>query len=144
MGMASPLLIWTGMKGLPDELPADGTEGFTGLVCPDCSGNLVIARDAHYVSFRCRIGHAYSIAELITAKESALEAKMWTTVFSLEELAALLTGLEEHGLTAHLGSEACFERASLARRQADRLRAIVQDDRPLMPSDRRSGSPGPP
>ena len=127
------------MRGLPDELPDDGQEAFTGLVCPDCSGNLVIRRDAQYVSFRCRVGHAYSIVELITAKESALEVRMWSAVFGFEELTALLGDLDGHRLIEHLGAASCRDRAALAREQAERVRGIVQDDRPLLPSDRAMG-----
>lgn len=132
------------MNGLPDELPVDGQEAFTGLVCPDCSGNLVVQRDAQYVSFRCRVGHAYSIVELITAKESELEGRMWSAVFGFEELAALLEGLDRHHLIDHLGAEACRNRAALARGQAQRLRAVVQDDRPLLvPNHAMGGAAGP-
>lgn len=127
------------MKGLPNELPADGQEAFTGLVCPDCSGNLVIQREAEYFSFRCRIGHAYSIVELIAAKESALETRLWSAVFGFEELEALLAGLDAHRLTDHLDPERCRQRVTLARGQARRLRAIVQDDRPALPSTRAMG-----
>lgn len=127
------------MKSLPDELPADGQEAFTGLVCPDCNGNLVIQRDSEYISFRCRVGHAYSIVELITAKEFALETRMWSAVFGFDELAALLAGLDGHHLTDHLGAETCRDRLALALRQAARLRAIVQDDRPVVPSNRAMG-----
>lgn len=126
------------MKGLPDELPIDGQEAFTGLVCPECSGNLVVQRDAQYVSFRCRVGHVYSVVEVITAKESVLEARMWSAVFAFEELSALLDGLDGHRLTDHVGAVACRDRLALARRQAQRLREIVQADRPLVPSERAS------
>ena len=126
------------MRGLPDDLPSDGQEAFTGLVCP-VSGNLVIRRDARYVSFHCRVGHAYSVVELITAKESALEARMWSAVFGFEELAALLSGLDDLGLADDLTADSGRDRAALALRQAGRLRAIVQDDRPVVPPSRAMG-----
>ena len=121
------------MDALPDELPEEGAEAFTGLVCPECSGNLVVQRSARFVTFQCRVGHVYSVQELVTAKESTLETRMWSSVFAFEELEALLIGLGAHGLTDQLGTAACRERAAVARGQAQRLRAIIQDDRPLMP-----------
>ena len=127
------------MNSLPNDLPRNGGESFTGLVCPDCAGNLVVRRDAEYVSFHCRVGHAYSVVELITAKEITLEARLWSAVFAFEELQALLGELDGHGLAEGLDPAACCDRAALAGRQAERLRAIIQDDRPLAPLDTAMG-----
>lgn len=127
------------MKGLPDPLPVDGQEAFTGLVCPDCSGNLVVERDAGYVSFRCRVGHTYSVVELLAAKESRLEDRMWSVVFGFEEMAALLESLDGHGLTGPVGRDAGRERAARAREQGARLRAMMQNDRPLLVSSHAVG-----
>jgi len=43
--------------------------------------------------FRCRIGHAYTEDELLTAKEQRLESHLWAAVTAFEELAALLADL---------------------------------------------------
>ena len=126
------------MNSLPNDLPRDGEESFTGLVCPDCAGNLVVRRDAEYLSFRCRVGHAYSVVELIAAKETTLETRLWSAVFAFEELQAMLTELDAHD-AASLDSGACRDRAARAGRQAERLRAIIQDDRPLAPIDTAMG-----
>ena len=131
------------MNSLPHDLPGDGEESFTGLVCPECAGNLVVRRDAEYLSFRCRVGHAYSVVELITAKETTLETRLWSAVFAFEELQALVTELDAHG-AGSMDSGACRDRATLAGRQAERLRAIIQDDRPLAPiSAAMGGAVGP-
>jgi two-component system chemotaxis response regulator CheB len=127
------------MNSLPSDLPLDGEESFTGLVCPDCAGNLVVRRDAEFMTFRCRVGHAYSLVELVTAKETTLETRLWSAVFAFEELQALLTELDAHGLAESLDSGACRDRAALAGRQAERLRAIIQDDRPLAPTSAAMG-----
>lgn len=121
------------MNSLPDELPADGAEAFTGLVCPDCSGNLVVQRQADYVSFRCRVGHAYSVPELVASKEGMLEARLWAAVFAFEEMDSLMAGLVRHALARDLDEDACRQRSVLARRQAGRLREVIQADRPLVP-----------
>ena len=119
------------MDGLPERLPRDGTEVFTGLVCPDCSGNITVRVQQRHVAFSCRVGHAYSVAELVTGKEAALEESMWRAIYAFEELDALLSGLDRHELTEGLGLESCRQRAALARRQATLLRSIIDADRPL-------------
>ena len=120
------------MHGLPERLPGDGHEAFTGLVCPDCSGNLVISVQGPLVSFSCRVGHAYGLAELVLAKDAAVETVLWRAVFAFEEMAALLDDLNQHGVTDPFGPEATQARSELAREQAGRLRAIIDTDRPLV------------
>ena len=119
------------MNTLPAELPSDGTEAFTGLVCPECLGNLVVRVQHRHVTFVCRIGHAFSIGELTTSKEAVVEERMWMAVFAYEELQALLTDLGRHQLTDGNSLEACRTRATLARRQAALLRSVIEADRSL-------------
>jgi len=119
------------MDGLPQQFPTQGQEVFTGLVCPDCSGNLVVSAQQDHVSFHCRVGHTYGIVELVLAKESALESAVWRTVFAFEELAAMLTDLDSHGLAEWCGPDNCRARSELAQEQAKRLRAVIEIDRPL-------------
>jgi len=119
------------MLGLPESLPTNGRKAFTGLVCPDCSGNLVISVHSDHISFACRVGHAYSLRELVLAKDTALEAVLWRAVFAFEELEALLSDLRTHGLTEAFDAGAYRARAELARVQASRLRAIIEADRTL-------------
>src|SRR5215470_10322777 len=119
------------MLGLPERLPTNGRKAFTGLICPDCSGNLVISVHGDHVSLACRVGHTYSLAELVLAKDAALEATLWRAVFAFEELEALLSDLRTHGFTETFGADACRARAELAREQASRLRAIIEADRTL-------------
>ena len=126
------------MDALPNELPGSGTEAFTGLVCPDCGGNLVLRVENLLVSFHCRVGHAYSTDELVISKEEELEARLWMAVFGFAEFEALLRGLERHGLVGSLGMEACRARAALAFRQAERLRRIVEGDQRITPGPEAS------
>jgi len=120
------------MDGLPEQLPTDGQAAFTGLVCPDCSGNLVVSARRDHISFQCRVGHTYGIAELVLAKEAALESTVWRAVFSFEELAALLADLDSHEFAEWCGPDNCRARKELAQAQANRLRAIIEADRPLV------------
>lgn len=117
---------------LPASLPGDGEEHFTGIVCPDCSGMLVIRTHRALVTFVCRIGHVYSPTELLAAKEEVLERRLWDAYSALDELAVLLDDIGRHGLT-HGDATARRHRGAIARDQAARLRAIIESDRPLIP-----------
>lgn len=119
------------MNSLPDELPRDGNEAFSGLICPDCAGNIVVHVQQRHVTFRCRVGHAFSSGELLGAKETVLERRMWSAIFAYEELTSLLAGLETHGLLDEFDLEACRRRAAVAREHAVRLRSLLQADRSL-------------
>jgi len=119
------------MDGLPEQFPTDGRTAFTGLVCPECSGNLVVSAQQDHVFFHCRVGHTFGIVELVLAKESALESAVWRAVFSFEELAALVADLDSHGLADWCGPDNCRARKELAEEQAKRLRGIIEADRPL-------------
>ena len=70
--------------------PNRRTEQITGISCPECPGVLGVVRREHHLTFRCRIGHTYSLQDLIISKEQRLEEALWTTVTALEELSRLL------------------------------------------------------
>ncbi len=57
--------------------------------CPECKGTLYIARDGDVTRFRCRVGHAYTLATADAAKADEVEAALWTAVRVLEESASL-------------------------------------------------------
>ena len=120
------------MNSLPEELSRNGAEAFTGLICPDCSGNIVVRVQQRHVTFACRIGHTYSTEELVASKEAALEGRMWAAVFAFEELSAFLADLQRHGLTDGFDVEACEARAILADQHALVLRSIIETDRSLI------------
>ena len=119
------------MDALPTDLPPSGTDGFTGLVCPDCRGALTVQNHKNHVGFTCRVGHSYSADELIGGKEAALETRLWEAVYAFEEMAVLVSDLEPHELFEEADFAAFRRRAAQARDHAGRLRAIVQADRPL-------------
>src|SRR5262249_31732778 len=114
------------MDSLPEKLPRNDAEAFTGLVCPDCSGNVVVRIQERHVALACRIGRAYSIEELVGRKEAALEERMWAAVFAFEELGAFLTALPHHDLTDGFDVEAREARATLALQKALVLRSIIE------------------
>jgi hypothetical protein len=81
---------------IPDDLPPDGVEAQTGMACPDCSGTLVVLVPKNFATFRCRVGHAYSLLEVVMGKEDMVERRLWETVASLEELADFLELASRH------------------------------------------------
>ena len=121
------------MEGLPERLPPDGVDVFTGLVRPDCRRSLVVRLHRGHAAFVCRVGHAFSKGELIAGKESALETRMWEAVYAFEEVAVPLSGLDRHHLAREAGAAAGRQRTAQA--QAGRLRSIIQADRPLTSSE---------
>jgi two-component system, chemotaxis family, protein-glutamate methylesterase/glutaminase len=121
------------MEGLPERLPPDGIDVFSGLVCPDCRGSLAVRLHRGHPAFTCRVGHSFSTDELIAGKESALESRMWEAVYAFEELSVLLADLDRHHLAEGVGAEGCRQRAAQAKEQAVRLRSIIQVDRPVTP-----------
>jgi two-component system chemotaxis response regulator CheB len=138
------------MRALPADLIGDAVERFTGLMCPDCGGNLVVVLlgEPHetLLHFRCRVGHAFSLIELLAAKEEQLEAKLWATVFAFDELGALLDDLIprlSRPSDARL-ADVFGRRREQGRAAATRLRDIIHDDRPLVdvhPATQREPAP---
>jgi two-component system, chemotaxis family, protein-glutamate methylesterase/glutaminase len=122
------------MDALPADMPADGIETFTGVVCPDCRGSVTVRIHKTHAVFTCRVGHSYSADELIGGKEGALEVRLWEAVYALEELAVLLTDLDRRHLANGADPVESPQRIAQAREQAARLRAIIQADRPVAPA----------
>lgn|SRR5215831_8514850 len=72
---------------IPEPLPPDGAEIQTGIACPDCAGTLIVLVRKDFAAFRCRIGHAYSLPEVLASMEATLERRLWNVVAAMEELA---------------------------------------------------------
>src|SRR3989442_8734065 len=113
------------MRALPDGVKEPGELKVTAVACPDCCGVLAVTANGHAASleFACRIGHRFSTEELLIAKKEKIEARLWSAVTVLEQLAALLTDL---------GGEERYERR---RQQTDalarRLRDVLEENRPV-------------
>ena len=105
----------------------------TRLSCPDCSGVLSVRRVASHGHpiFVCRVGHTYSISDLLVGKEEEVEIRLWSAVVALEELVDVLDEFRHHA--EHQGLEtaarALRERAERARAQAGRVRDVLADNR---------------
>jgi hypothetical protein len=130
---------------IPDDLPPDGIEAQTGVACPDCSGTLVMVVRKNFATFRCRVGHAYSLLEVVRGKEEMVERRFWETVASLEELADFLDAASRHRFN-DLEPIVGEWRSTDARNHAQALRAVIDTERPFDATGRDDSvadAPGP-
>jgi two-component system, chemotaxis family, protein-glutamate methylesterase/glutaminase len=109
-------------KDAPRAAPAcfirTGTDAqLTDLGCPDCRGVLSVdARGpAHYLAFRCRVGHAFSLESLLPVKEDQLEESLWSAIEVCEELASLYSYLAEHAARTGTAALATEHRGAMKR-----------------------------
>ena len=81
--------------------------------------------------FVCRVGHTYSISDLLAGNEEQIEARLWSAVVALEELVDALDEFRRHAEQQALptAARAFHERADRARAQAQRVRDIFADNR---------------
>lgn len=68
----------------------------SGYTCPDCGGVLKESDSrGEGQRYRCRVGHGWSGAALLQAKDDQIEAAMWSTIHLLEERAELCLRLAD-------------------------------------------------
>ena len=89
----------------------------TALGCPDCRGVLrVSARGpGRFLSFRCQVGHVFSVESLVLLKDDELESAFWTAIELCDEVASLREHMVE--------STPATERATRERHRAQARRA---------------------
>ena len=91
------------MRAFPADIRSNDGDAPSGIVCPDCNGNIVVgaiedgAADRRRLVFKCRVGHVYGLEELLIGKEAHIERTMWSALFAYEELAAILRDLGQRG-----------------------------------------------
>jgi two-component system, chemotaxis family, protein-glutamate methylesterase/glutaminase len=125
------------MYAIPPRVDATPEPQISGLSCPDCCGILRVESEGKRpdLVFECRVGHRYSVEELLVAKEERLHARLWTAYTALTELVALLEDLVAREVSED-GRRRYAERTDVARTQADHLRRLIEDNRPLtLPSE---------
>ena len=130
------------MEAVPRDL-TDGDRRTSGLVCPECYGVLQVEAlgPNDHLLFICRIGHTFSLTELLASKETDLEERGWSAVLAAEEMVALLGDLlRDRRFQA--GEVAAVEaRRDRAGKVAASFRAALRNDRALqLPTARRDGS----
>jgi two-component system chemotaxis response regulator CheB len=122
----------------------------SGFSCPDCNGVLWEIQTGDLHRYRCRVGHAWSPASLLTQQTEALEGALWIALRTLEERAALARRLAEparrrgHSITATRFEDQATE----AQRAARLVRNLLVDRDTLatawpLPTDRHPSEPPP-
>jgi len=117
---ANPDLAWSA----PQEPPLGSPSGFT---CPECHGALWEIEDGDILRYRCRVGHGFSVENLLITQRADVEAAIWTAYRALEERAALFRRLSDRAEGRQAGITAKHFRAEAdsVTRQADVLRAVL-------------------
>ena len=129
------------MYAIPPRVEATLEPQLAGVSCPDCCGGLTVHAEGKRpdLVFECRVGHTYSVPELLVAKEERLHARLWTAYTALTEMAALLDDLAEREADDE-SRRRYAERADVARTQAGRLRQLIEGNTPVaLPAEGNHG-----
>jgi hypothetical protein len=112
----------------------------TGLVCPDCYGNLSLrVMGRRHLLFICRIGHSYDLLSLLESKEADLEHRVWSSVLGYEEMAALLSDLIAYRYVDPDTEERYRPRIEAARACAQHFRQVIERDASVRLTERDAG-----
>ena len=109
--------------------------------CPDCHGTLFEIRQGSLVRYRCRTGHAYSLAALEEEQLVQVDGSLWNAMRAMEEYASLVEQLAERSQAEGDQPVASdrLSRAEQAREQATVLRQMIETGFGEAPSDRPQG-----
>ena len=72
--------------------PAGSPSAFS---CPECGGVLWEIQDGTFVSYRCRIGHAFSPENIQIAQAEKIEEALWIALKTLQEKASLTRSIQQ-------------------------------------------------
>ncbi|NUR76208.1 MAG: chemotaxis protein CheB [Thermoleophilia bacterium] len=77
-----------------DQAPNPGGEDaqpgeIAPFACPDCGGTLWEKEEGDTMSYRCRVGHAFTMNSLIVRHVDTLERTLWAACRALEERATM-------------------------------------------------------
>lgn len=103
------------------------------VVCPNCQGKLTVSEMEGHPTFRCHVGHAFSLQGLSAAQAEEVERALWAAVRALEEAAALsrrVASTMSGGMRARL-----LEREKDQRAHAEVVRDILLKGDLLSPQD---------
>jgi two-component system, chemotaxis family, protein-glutamate methylesterase/glutaminase len=97
------------------------------FACPDCGGTLWETEEGGTASYRCRVGHAFTMNSLVSRHVDSLERTLWSAYRALEERAAMsrrvARRLADHG---RLEPAKRFERqANMSSNQASELKTLL-------------------
>jgi hypothetical protein len=113
-------------------LKRDGDATMIG--CPACAGVLASFNEGRedFVRYVCSVGHSFSLAALVEAKEDQFEHGMWAAVSLLMHLEMVYRDLlAQCGAgDLHLEVGPIEERIRQVRQYGEQLRALVEHDQP--------------
>ncbi len=103
----------------------------SAYVCPACQGTLWEVDQEGLLTFRCRVGHAYSAESMLEDQTDEVERALWASLRSLEENADLSTRLARKAKQSNLpiSAKSYLERAEVAKQNADVLRQMLSGRR---------------
>jgi two-component system chemotaxis response regulator CheB len=113
--------------GYSDEELSSELGDLSAITCPECGGPLWEGTAGNMARFRCRVGHAYGAASLLSAQDQVIESAMWAAVRLFEQRANVLNQMAEkdrHARRERL-SKHHESLAREARQQAGTLRALL-------------------
>jgi two-component system, chemotaxis family, protein-glutamate methylesterase/glutaminase len=77
------------LPGTLAELEGDEPGIASDIVCPICQGKLTETESNGFHSFRCHVGHSFSLESVATEQAEEVERALWAAARALEESAAL-------------------------------------------------------
>jgi len=114
----------------PDPSAEDAQPGeLAPFACPDCGGTLWERSAGETVSYRCRVGHAFTLNSLVARHDESLERTLWAACRALEERAAISRRVARRLLEGgRRDSAGRFDRqATTAARQAAHLKGLLDE-----------------
>jgi hypothetical protein len=116
------------VRALPEKLSNE--HQYTGIVCVECPGVVGVRVEGQgELRFTCRVGHAFSVNDLIGGKDQKIEEWLWSALESMKELATLLRDLQQIGAD---GAANYAARIDTLERQAKLLGQILQSNDPVV------------
>ena len=77
------------LPGMLAEVEGDEPGAAADIVCPICHGRLTETEVNGYHSFRCHVGHSFSLESVAAEQAEEVERALWSAARALEESAAL-------------------------------------------------------
>jgi two-component system chemotaxis response regulator CheB len=93
------------------------------VACPNCLGQLTVSKANGFLSFRCHVGHAFSLQSLSAEQADEVERALWAAVRALEESAALSRRLADS--TGSPTRQRFLDRQVAQSQHADVIRSIA-------------------
>ena len=100
----------------------------TSFTCPECSGAIKEIEEGDGRRYRCRVGHAYTLDDLLVEKTTVLQDTLWMALQTLEERAAMLSSMarDDRSRGWLRNAERYETRARETRVHAERLRELLR------------------